>query len=289
MKRITLFLATVLPLGMALVSCEKAETPKTYAETINENVIGKWKSVSEDDSRDLTNRRTIMTFYQDGTLLLSRSQTNRGDVWENHYATSYSVKDSVISYVSSRGENETQMNVLSISANEIKAKVKGGGRPKRENGDSVRRSRPDSLRIKKFVKVNVDYSKDIIGTWEGVELTGYETYGDEMHRWEFKADGTYVYYIKNEAGEWAPSSNILNDYNVDGDWLATRWMDPDSVEYREWWDIDKVDQNEMIWSALRNKNDAKKREDGQGRPEGRPEGKPEIDAFETTFKMKRIK
>lgn len=38
--------------------------------------------------------------------------------------------------------------------------------------------------LHKYVKVNVDYSKDIIGLWEGVEMTGYETYGNaETMKW----------------------------------------------------------------------------------------------------------
>jgi len=49
----------------------------------------------------------------------------------------------------------------------------------------------------KYVKVSVDYSKDIVGLWEGVEMTGYETYGNAEARIDYKADGTYTYYKNN--------------------------------------------------------------------------------------------
>ena len=34
-------------------------------------------------------------------------------------------------------------------------------------------------------KITADYSKDIIGLWEGVEMTGESTHGTADHRWEY--------------------------------------------------------------------------------------------------------
>ena len=45
------------------------------------------------------------------------------------------------------------------------------------NDNSMLVSRVDGEVRLKFNKVTVDYSKDIIGLWEGVEMTGSETYG----------------------------------------------------------------------------------------------------------------
>ena len=106
-----------------------------------------------------------------------------------------------------------------------------------------------------YSKVTSDYSQDIIGLWEGVEMTGYETYGNAEARIEYKADGTYTYY--NKEGEyWVPSANVDNEYNVDGDWLATRWRPEAGADYNnEWWDIDEIKDGMMKWSALREKED----------------------------------
>ena len=46
-----------------------------------------------------------------------------------------------------------------------------------ETGDILNLNQPH-----KYVKVNVDYSEAIIGLWEGVEMTGYETYGNSGRR-----------------------------------------------------------------------------------------------------------
>ena len=105
------------------------------------------------------------------------------------------------------------------------------------------------------LEVTADYSQDIIGMWEGVEMTGDETYGDANHRIEYKADGTYTYYDK-VGDSWVPSKNAGNEYNVDGDWLATRWQPTEGADYEyEWWDINEIKDGTMKWSALREKGD----------------------------------
>jgi hypothetical protein len=63
----------------------------------------------------------------------------------------------------------------------------------------------------RFVKVTDDYSQAILGTWEG-RSTGEE--GSEFddgknHRWEYKADGTYIYYRKID-GQWQEIGDITS-------------------------------------------------------------------------------
>ena len=52
------------------------------------------------------------------------------------------------------------------------------------------------------------------------------------------------------------SANEGNEYNVDGDWLATRWQPTEGADYEyEWWDIESIQGSTMKWSALREKTD----------------------------------
>jgi hypothetical protein len=75
----------------------------------------------------------------------------------------------------------------------------------------------------------------------------------QEHRWEYKADGTYVYYVK-DGNNWVPyATNTLNEYFVDGNLLCTRWID-NGVENREWWEITIAD-GKMNWTALRQNED----------------------------------
>ena len=110
--------------------------------------------------------------------------------------------------------------------------------------------------IIRLTKVNRDYSEAILGTWEG-HVTNSEgsVYDDgETHRWEYKADGTYVYYVK-DGDDWVPyKGNTLNEYFVDGVLLCTRWIDND-VENREWWEIVSIKDGVMKWKGLRQKED----------------------------------
>lgn len=118
-------------------------------------------------------------------------------------------------------------------------------------------------------KITADYSNDIIGLWEGVEMTGDETYGNAEARIAYHADGTYTYY-KKENGEWQPLEDVFDEWNVDGDWLATRWQNQGSdVMNYEWWDIDYIKDGKMKWSALREKEDGTR--------------------FKTTFTWKKVK
>ena len=104
-----------------------------------------------------------------------------------------------------------------------------------------------------FTKVTADYAADILGTWEGRCTSEGSVFDDgQEHRWQYKADGTFVYYVK-DGDNWVPSDNTLNEYFVDGTLLCTRWVDK-GVENREWWEITIAD-GKMYWTALRQNAD----------------------------------
>ena len=108
----------------------------------------------------------------------------------------------------------------------------------------------------RLTKQTADYREAILGTWEGkvTSSEGSEFDDGETHRWEYKADGTYVYYVK-DGDDWVPyEGNTLNEYFVDGTLLCTRWIDND-VENREWWEIVSIKNDVMKWKGLRQKED----------------------------------
>jgi hypothetical protein len=113
---------------------------------------------------------------------------------------------------------------------------------------------PASEGITRFTKIPADFSADIIGTWEGRCTSEGSVFDDgQEHRWQYNADGTYVYYVK-DGDSWVPyATNTLNEYFVDGTLLCTRWID-NGVENREWWEITITD-GKMNWTALRENSD----------------------------------
>ena len=108
----------------------------------------------------------------------------------------------------------------------------------------------------RYIRIDKDFEKDVIGVWEGkVTSTEDEHTDGQLHRWEYKADGTYVYYNKVD-DEWVKSNDALAEYFVDGILLCTRWKKTaDSDELREWWEIESIKDGVMKWTALRMRDD----------------------------------
>ena len=101
----------------------------------------------------------------------------------------------------------------------------------------------------RYVKVDANYEKSILGTWEGSAVTG-----DKDYRCEYKDDGTYVFYEKN-GDEWVATDDTLNVYYVSGNLLCNRWVN-NGKESRETWEI-AIDGDTMSWTALRVGDDGK--------------------------------
>ena len=72
------------------------------------------------------------------------------------------------------------------------------------------------------------------------------------HRWEFRDDGVYVYYVKDD-DEWVPDEYPLGDYFVYGNLFCGRWFEGET-ENREWWEI-TIDGDSMSWAALHEDED----------------------------------
>ena len=147
-------------------------------------------------------------------------------------------------------EHTTSMEeytVTAISGSEFTAKLKF---TMTIDGNEVF-SKEDNVR---YVKQTADYRADIVGTWQGRCTSEGSVFDDgQEHRWQYNADGTYVYYVK-DGDSWVPyEGNTLNEYFVDGTLLCTRWIDQ-GQENREWWEI-TIKGDKMNWTALRENAD----------------------------------
>ena len=97
----------------------------------------------------------------------------------------------------------------------------------------------------RLAKTDVDYSQDVVGTWEGQTSTGLNI------RWEIKADGTYLYSRKIGDGEWEKMEDYFNYYFADGYLFCARWKNiGDGMgEQRQWWEITSIQNGVMKWKA----------------------------------------
>ncbi len=224
-----LVLAVTIGAAVVLSSCNGNNPESKSLET---KIIGKWKSVTQFGEETLTNERIIGTYEAGGKGYLSWRKFNKKPL-------TYTISDD---YVTIKDETsvEYKQKVLSIDDNSMSSTV----------GDGVISADFN------FKKVTVDYSRDILGMWERVAKSGDESYGDSIARMKYEEDGTYIYSLRDEQGNWQPLGDPISEWYVDGDWIFTRWQNQgvDTIEY-EGWDIDYIRGNEMKWSALRERED----------------------------------
>ena len=221
-------------------------TPSGPSESvIKEKIVGKWKGATQDGTELTTNGRTVLTFNADGTRTVSTSrfESNTNEyLFRNKQSGTYAIEGSQLkNYLDTNdGYDVAIYNIDVIDDSQLAMTM--------QNLNPGRKS--------VYKRVTADYSEDIIGLWEVTEMTGEETYNDDNARLAFLADGTYRYYRKDDAGEWQlVSTREVEDYIVDGDWVATRWQEAGGEMKYEWWDIDEIKDGQMKWSALRERED----------------------------------
>lgn len=101
-------------------------------------------------------------------------------------------------------------------------------------------------------RLSDDYTRSLVGLWEGACITQGEL--QEVHRWEYFSNGTYLYYSKNEQGEWPDQTDKNGTYVLTGDVLVTSWHSMSSAGEMlakcEVW-IMAIDHEKMSWRATR--------------------------------------
>ena len=237
--------ATVICGASVFTSCKKDENNSLKLE---EKIIGKWMIADQDGQPALTNKKKVYTIVSATKAYLSASLNTRPEIgahWNKELETDVFIDGNKVSFTSYPDEHTTvveEYTVTSITANEFTANRKITFTV---NG-AVVDSDEETFR---FTKVTADYSADIIGTWQGHCTSTGSVFDDgQEHRWQYNADGNFVYYVK-DGDNWVPSANTLNQYFVDGNLLCTRWVD-NGEEHREWWEI-TIDGSQMHWTALR--------------------------------------
>lgn len=270
MKRYKLAILALITTISFFCSCSNNEdNPFPTQDEIQRHIVGRWKLETKHGERCPTNERNVITVMSNNTSTHSyanKDYATEAMLWFNKEKSRYELKDNILTFYDFEydGNNPATMKyaITSINDKEMKAVLT-------ELSVGNHLSRPNEART--FTKVYADYSQKIVGTWEGCENTGFETEGDYKHRWEYKADGTYTYYTRSEDGtSWIPDTeDLLDEYVVDGDWLATHWTKTDGSDKYEYWDIVSVDDDYMYWEGFRKED--------------------KVQNFISRFKLRRVK
>ena len=224
------------------------------AEEIIQKIKGaKWMTEKINGEVALTNQKAVFTFISrsQATISASLTETLSGKTeWATQRDFDYVVENNVVTLTNKVDENATIVDVMIIGAIDDESIHCLYRRTVYQDGSTLPYPAVN-LELRKQEKTP-KYPFAIIGTWEGRATSTQTEYDDgKLHRWEFSglSDFSYIYYIQ-DGENWVPSSNTSNEYFVDGRLLFMRWID-NGIEYREWWEIMALDENTMIWGAIR--------------------------------------
>jgi hypothetical protein len=222
---------------------------------IEENIIGTWMVADKDGRPALTNDKTVYTFVSTDKAYRSASIFNHPgewpEMWDLNQAFVVDVIGNKVTLKSLLDMGTTtviEFTIHSIDADEFTADhsfvMKTGGKEVFTSEAPFR-----------YVRVDTDYGKDFLGTWEGRCTSEGSVFDDgQEHRWEFRDDGTYVYYVK-DGDAWVTADAAEGDYFVAGNLFCSRWF-VGETENREWWEI-SIDGDKMDWYALRDDESGK--------------------------------
>lgn len=252
-----LMLAATLFCVVAVImsSCSKDDDKKDEDNKLAEKIIGKWMVADLDGQPAPTNLKAVVTFISPTKALGSISDVY-GSSWNNQSETDVRIEGNTVTveYEDGGAKQTLIMDVKSITDTDMQL----SSRWTKKDPDGTE---TEECYTERWIRVNTDYRQAIIGTWEGHITSEQSKYDDgEDHRWEYRADGTYVYYDKVEQdGEttWVTHDNSVSNYIADGTLLCTRWTDRNDgkTELREWWEIESIKDGMMKWTALRMNDD----------------------------------
>ena len=238
-------------------SCTASDNPAQPAEpdlNVAEKIIGKWITAESDGKAIPTNDKVFYDFVSTTKAYVSLSfQERKWAPWNDREEALVDIVGNHVTLTQSRGAGKTVVVELDVQVLTNSTMVAKRTVTLRQDGGLVS-SEEDIIRCE---KLDVDYSADIIGMWEGRMTSEQSVYGDvEDHRWEYMTDGTFNFFRKVD-DQWQISDDDFSDYFVVGNLLCTRWKNAGegNEENREWWEIESIENGVMKWKALRQKED----------------------------------
>ena len=251
-------LAATLVCGASVfTACSDDDDNKdTVINNLGGRLLGKWIMVEENGKALLTNDKYVTTFESETKGYMSHSgdaSSGGDDMWASRIPYNVKVAGNKVTLTGSlQGASVVnEMTVKSITDGELTADY--------SHKLSVNGAEVNTLSFtSRMKKVTVDFSQEVVGLWEGQITSEQSEYDDHLlHRWEYKADGTYVYYRQDAEDKWVASDDEYADYFVDGNLLCTRWKNAGEgqQEKREWWEIQSISDGVMKWTALRQNAD----------------------------------
>lgn len=229
--------ATLICGASVFTSCNKPATD------LSDKVQGKWIVADLDGEACPTSFKSVVTFESATKGCYSISEINTM-TWENRTPAEVTFHEDGFTAIEEDGlfTSVLTATVNSITDNEMRLTTEWT----LTGGTEVLLH---EFYTERWVRVTDDFEQSVIGTWEAQVQNGDNP---QTWRWEFKADGTYVFSLKNGDAPWQVFEDEMSEYFVDGSLLCTRWQHTaSSDEERDWWEIESIQDGKMKWTALR--------------------------------------
>ena len=227
---------TLICSASVFTSCKKPNT-----ELFNK-VQGKWIVADLDGEACPTSFKSVVTFESATKGCYSISEINTM-TWENRTPAEVTFHEDGFTAIEEDGlfTSVLTATVNSITDNELRLTTEWT----LTGGTEVLLH---EFYTERWVRVTDDFEQSVIGTWEAQVQNENK---QQTWRWEFKADGTYVFSLK-DGDSWQVFEDEMSEYFVDGSLLCTRWQNTaSSDENRDWWEIESIQDGKMKWTALR--------------------------------------
>lgn len=238
MKKLFMVLAATVICGASVfTSCNKP------ALDLPNKVQGKWIVAELNGEACPTSWKSVVTFLSDTKGCYSISEINTM-TWENKTPVEVTFHENGFTAIEEDGIYTSVLTatVNSITDNEMRLSTEW---TLTEGSEVILHEVYDE----RWVRVTDNFEQAVIGTWEAQVQNGDNP---QTWRWEFKADGTHVFSLKNGDAPLQVFEDYMSDYFVDGSLLCTRWKNTaSSDEQRDWWEIESIQDGKMKWKALR--------------------------------------
>ena len=228
--------ATLICGASVFTSCNKPATD------LSDKVQGKWIVADLDGEACPTSFKSVVTFESATKGCYSISEINTM-TWENRTPAEVTFHEDGFTAIEEDGlfTSVLTATVNSITDNEMRLTTEWT----LTGGTEVLLH---EFYTERWVRVTDDFEQSVIGTWEAQVQNENK---QQTWRWEFKADGTYVFSLK-DGDSWQVFEDEMSEYFVDGSLLCTRWQHTaSSDENRDWWEIESIQDGKMKWTALR--------------------------------------
>ncbi len=225
-----------IALAASLCACE-SDDDRTIDTS---NIVGVWVNTHKDGQEVPTDNRFVSVYNANQTEMYAiRGSDNH---WKETSGYTYTIGGDTIAIAGNGTQLQYDLQELSDSTLEYRvSRLVIGGQDLQDSSVYTMR------------KASVNYSTQLIGTWEGHETT--DGIQGDTHRWKYNADGTYQYSHAQVNGQWPNKTDNAGRYFLYGDYFVSNYRNDAETGTAgnacEAWVI-SIDGDTMNWTALRN-------------------------------------